>query len=500
MKRKVANFFLYLFIFISILLLFSSIWVHKKFGLINYDSLLYTISNGLEGTESGMINSYILYPFMSSILIIFSIMFFNYFFKKELSSNIPVINIVLFNKIKKEINIFFFVYSFRIVIAIIIFCFCFICVIFDFKFIDYLKNRNDYSLFIEENYSDPKTTNIEFKEKRNLIHIFVESLEYTYADKQNGGAFDYNLIPNLTELKNNNTSFTNSFGGGFYNPRGTGWTAGGMVGQTSGIGLFTTLDGNSFGDNDNFLPGVYSLGDVLEENGYKNVLFIGSDADFGNRRSYFVNHGNYEIKDYNYAIRMGYIPEDYFVWWGYEDSKLFEFAKKEIINLSKENQPFNFTMLTTNTHHGGGYLEPDSSNIYEVEQFNIIVNTDKQLYEFINWIKDQDFYENTTIVVTGDHLSMEPDLFNNLGDYRRTNFNLFINPYRDALNKNNRLFSTFDIYPTIIDSIGGVIEGDRLGLGTDLFSNKQTLYEQFGIDVVEIELNKNSLFYTNKIK
>ena len=48
---------------------------------------------------------------------------------------------------------------------------------------------------------------------------------------------------------------------------------------------------------------------------------IGSDATFGGRRNYFTQHGNYNIKDYNYAIEQGWIPEDYKVWWGYEDQK-----------------------------------------------------------------------------------------------------------------------------------------------------------------------------------
>ena len=45
--------------------------------------------------------------------------------------------------------------------------------------------------------------------------------------------------------------------------------------------------------------------------------------------SYFTQHGQYEIYDYYTAIEKGKIPEDYYVWWGFEDSKLYEYAKEE---------------------------------------------------------------------------------------------------------------------------------------------------------------------------
>ena len=36
------------------------------------------------------------------------------------------------------------------------------------------------------------------------------------------------------------------------------------------------------------------------------------------------------------------------------------------------------------------------------------------------------------------------------------------------------------MFPTLLASIGVKIEGDRLGLGTNLFSGKPTLFEQNG--------------------
>jgi len=84
----------------------------------------------------------------------------------------------------------------------------------------------------------------------------------------------------------------------------------------------------------------------LAQEGYSQTLLIGSDATFGGRRLYFTEHGNYDIVDYNYALQSGMIPADYKVWWGYEDQRLFGFAKEKLLELSNQEEPFNLTMLT----------------------------------------------------------------------------------------------------------------------------------------------------------
>ena len=74
---------------------------------------------------------------------------------------------------------------------------------------EYVKNQLDDSSFIEDNYADPKDVNIEFPEKkRNLIYIYMESIESTYADSASGGAFAYNNIPELTALSKEGENFS----------------------------------------------------------------------------------------------------------------------------------------------------------------------------------------------------------------------------------------------------------------------------------------------------
>ena len=120
----------------------------------------------------------------------------------------------------------------------------------------------------------------------------------------------------------------------------------------------------------------------------------------------------------------------------------------------------------------------------------------RQLVEFIRWIQQQPFYENTTIVLVGDHLTMDSDFCANVSpECQRGVLNIFVNAPVMAVNTKNRIASTMDMFPTTIAALGGEIEGDRLGLGTNLFSGRPTLAEELGMDQLNAEVRKNSLFY-----
>ena len=56
-----------------------------------------------------------------------------------------------------------------------------------------------------------------------------------------------------------------------------------------------------------------------------------------------------------------------------------------------------------------------------------------------------------------------------------------------------------DLYPTTLAAMGVQIEGDRIGLGTNLFSDKETILEKYGDVKVQQELSKGSSFYRKKI-
>ena len=374
---------------------------------------------------------------------------------------------------------------------------------------EYLVSQKKESHFIEQNYVDPRTTKITFPDKkRNLIYIYLESMESTFASKGDGGGLDFNCIPELTTLAEENTNFSNSdkLGGGYPAYGGT-WTMAGFFSQTSGIPIKNseqTDDVNAtLAEQSSFSSQARNLEDILADEGYNQCFMIGSDATFGGRRAYFESHGKgqTEICDYNTAKENGQIPEDYYVWWGYEDQKLFANAQEKLTELSSKDEPFNFTMLTVDTHFEDGYVCEQCQNEFGDNQYaNVMACSSRQVDAFVKWIQQQPFYENTTIVISGDHLTMDSDFCNDVSeDYERSVYNVFIN-LPEGLDTSfekthNREFATLDMFPTTLAAMGVTIEGDRLALGVNLFSDEQTLTEQYGRKGLDKELMKKSKFY-----
>ena len=363
--------------------------------------------------------------------------------------------------------------------------------------------------FIVDNYEKPTSSTISFpSRKRNLIHIYLESFENSFLSKELGGNIDVNLMPELTELANEGYVFSDTSRkfGGPQEMTGTTWSIASMVNQTSGIPMIMPDCGNYYGSADKFLPNTLTLMDILTEQGYEQTVMFGADGNSGSLKYYFTNHGNTTVFDLGYARRNGLVPDNYNVWLGFEDDKLYEFAKDEITRLYETGKPFNFTMETADTHRPGGYLSKNAPRPYESSYANAIAYSSSQVVEFVRWIQEQPFYDNTTIILIGDHLSMDTDFFEEYGftdDYDRSTFNLILNPAPnvDVSNErifHNRLWSNVDMFPTILASMGVEIEGERLGIGTNLFSGKSTIIDEYGLEYVNNEIMKNNSYYDNE--
>ena len=334
---------------------------------------------------------------------------------------------------------------------------------------------------------------------KNLIHIYVESLETTYASVEDGGAQEINYIPNLTSLalSKDNVSFSdNDRLGGFSVASGSDWTMGALFSATSGLPFAFPIQQNSMDKHEVFASGVTTMGDILEQEGYVQEFLCGSRGEFAGRKDYFEQHGNYEVFDYNTAIERGYIEKDHKVWWGYEDYILYEIAKDEALRLADTGQPFNLTFLTVDQHHVGGYVCPKCDDEYDEPLANVLACGDRLIMDFIDWCKQQDFYDDTVVVITGDHPRMDTVLVEDVAYDDRQIYNCFINAAKTpAQSTQNRIFTSQDIFPTVLSAMGFEIEGDRLGLGTDMFSAMPTLAEEMGLDQYKEELNKSSMYY-----
>jgi phosphoglycerol transferase len=355
--------------------------------------------------------------------------------------------------------------------------------------------------FIAENFVEADDVEITFpSKKRNLIYIFLESTEMTYADRENGGAFEKNVIPELTALAQENECFSgegNELNGGF-SLSGSTWTTGAMFAMGTGAPLKVAINGNHIDSEENFFPGIASLGTILQKEGYKQELLIGSYAVFGGRDIFYKGHGDFEIRDYDYALKNGRIPSDYRVFWGYEDEKLFQFAKEDLEELSAGEEPFNLTMLTVDTHFEDGYHCRLCRDDFGEQYADAFACASRQVTEFVEWVQQQDFYENTTIVICGDHCTMDTDFCKNVpDDYPRRVYVAIINgknPDEETWTSRHRDYSTMDLFPTTLAAMNVRIEGNRLGLGTNLYSEEETLIEKHGVSTCNSLVGRPSAF------
>ena len=91
---------------------------------------------------------------------------------------------------------------------------------------------------------------------------------------------------------------------------------------------------------------------------------------------------------------------------------------------------------------------------------------------------------------------MDTDLVNGATNTSRKVYNCFLNPAKvPSTSTEGRGLTQLDMFPTILSSLGFEIPGNRLGMGTDLFSDAPTLLEELGYDYLSTELQKQSKFY-----
>lgn len=491
-RKKIWNVFtvlLLLILAVGVTMNYAVFYFKNHFGEVPLGQLLYHIHTHLDGTDISSNRTALI-----TAIIIFVV--------------VLILAIILHIICKKrEFEIGFF--GGMIMIAGIFVINAGINAYYHFDVKSYYKYIHESSKLYENYYIDGKGVDFNFSNnKRNLIYIFLESMELTYADVESGGAMHENYISELTKLALENECFSgDNLLNGPHHVMGATYTMGGLSAQTSGTPINENLLGTeilnlTWESDNNYLPGVWTIGDVLNAQGYNQELLIGSVGDFAGRASFFRGHGNYMINDYDEAIKEGRIASDYKVWWGYEDKKLFEFAKEDLLKLSSAGQPFNLTLLTADTHFTDGYVCDLCNNEFDLQYSNVIACSSKQTNDFIDWVKKQDFYDNTTIVICGDHLTMDSMYIDeqNASSFDRRTYMTIINSVVEKENNNmNRVYTTLDMYPTTLAAMGVEFDGDRLGLGVNLYSNTPTLAEELGLDALNIELMKNSKYYTSEL-
>ncbi|MFS2006231.1 sulfatase-like hydrolase/transferase [Duganella sp. CT11-25] len=311
------------------------------------------------------------------------------------------------------------------------------------------------------NYVQPASVAVAAQKPKNLVLIYVESLEQGYSAKS---AFKRDLLAPLTAL--NGISFAD-----YQQAPGTGWTIAAIVATQCGVPLerVTIFDGNTQGQAlSSFLKNAVCLTDLLEQRGYRNVFMGGASTNFAGKDKFLNQHHYHEVYGRDEWLKSGVAASD-MNGWGLYDVDLFARAKTKLRELSGSGQKFNLTLLTVDTHEPEGHLS-DSCAKKGFSGFDGVVScTAQEVAEFVRYAKDNGYLENTNIVILGDHLSRKNPLTPQLSQLsERTIFNSFIS--KDAPAPNRKQLLHFDLMPTILEFTGYAIPDGRMGLGYSAFN------------------------------
>ena len=458
-------------------------WTLGYWHDITFDEIVFYLSSPLEGTAGNVINAFIFKVVVPTVAAVILFVVLSALFRKKKKEKAGKAFAVILITAALIVSVIQLVRADR-----------------RYGILRYIRSQNSTSDFVDTYYVAPSKENVKFPgKKRNLVYIYLESMETTFTDKAHGGDFKDDVIPELRELAlEDGECFEGSHErlNGGHVITGATYTMSGIVAQTAGIPIAGGKTNAASTYADSFYPGIRALGDILKDEGYEQAFMCGSPVSFGSRKTYLKSHGIDDFFDYDYAAANNYIPKGYKVWWGFEDSKLFEFAKIKAADMASKDKPFCLTILTADTHFEDGYVCELCGDKFDTQYSNVMACSSRQVTEFVRWLQKQDFYEDTTIILSGDHITMDADYCNGVDkEYERRTYTNIINSPAKPVNDRHREYTTFDMFPTTLAAIGAKISGNRLGLGTDLYSDSPTLYERFGRQTLEDELTKDSAFF-----
>jgi phosphoglycerol transferase len=341
------------------------------------------------------------------------------------------------------------------------------------------------SQLYREHYVNPDSVKITApQQSKNLIVVFLESMETNFA----------RYTPEIDSL------FKQwGFPPGGVNVSGTSWTIAGITGKLCGIPLNMPLGIDEYhGKLPTYLPHARCIMNVLANQEYEQVYVQGTSGDFTQKRDFWRVHGNVAIHDIEYFKENKKIPQDYNVFWGFEDRKLYGFVKEELDSLALLNKPFALYMLTVDTHQPFGYTDDLCQVKFTDEQGKFpqaLRCASMQLGEFLDWAGKQPWFANTVIAVMGDHTMEMLSTKANVPLHEKLYWTNFILNSALPRPEKERQYSSLDMFPTLLEAMGFSLESRAMGLGKSLYSNEPTLLERYGQKALDSLLRERSIQY-----
>jgi phosphoglycerol transferase MdoB-like AlkP superfamily enzyme len=154
------------------------------------------------------------------------------------------------------------------------------------------------------------------------------------------------------------------------------------------------------------------LSKLFKEKGYNTPFFYGGEPEFANIKSYLL-HGGFDP----IISKNDFAAQDMNSKWGAHDGVV---VKRVLKDLNKSTKPFFATWLTLSSH------EPFETPVPEVIKgksntakfLNSLHYTDQVINDFINQCRQQPWWDNTVVIITGDHGHPLPENGNKADEFR----------------------------------------------------------------------------------
>lgn len=340
------------------------------------------------------------------------------------------------------------------------------------------SDLNDIISFVKKHYAAPNSSMYGIAKGRNVIVIHLESFEQFLINfKLNGKE----VTPFLNSLYNSNDTYSFS---NFFNQVGQGKTSDAEnLLETSTYGLsqgslFSTLG------SDNTFEAAPAI--LKQTSGYTSAVFHGNSGSFWNRDNTYKNMGYQYFFDSSYYNTSSNNLTEY----GLKDKLLFHDSVKYLERLQ---QPFYAKFITVSNHFP---FELDKQNTTfkaantgdsSVDNYFVTAHyLDQAVKEFFEYLKKSGLYDNSIIVIYGDHygisdsrnlklaslLGKSASTWNSYDDaqMQRVPFMIHI-PGTTTGGVQTQYGGEVDVLPTLLHLLG-INTSKYIQFGTDLFSKQ----------------------------
>ncbi|WP_010651396.1 LTA synthase family protein [Oceanobacillus massiliensis] len=337
--------------------------------------------------------------------------------------------------------------------------------------------------YTKSKYAEPNAEYFGTGKGKNIIKIHLESFQSFLINYELHGE---EVTPFLNSLVNDESQDFTYFDN-FFHQTEQGKTADAeLIMDTSLYGLpqgaaFMTKGENTF----QALPAILD-----QQQDYTSAVFHGDGKSFWNRDEIYKALG---INQYFYDIFYDMSPENV-INYGLKDKPFFEQA---VPLMEGMDQPFYAHMMTLTHHHpfivdeGEATIEPAETGDATVDgYFQTARYLDESLEQFFNDLKESGLYEDSIIMIYGDHYGISDNHNRAMeqitgeeitplknADMQRVPYLIRI-PGVDGQGTNHEYSGQIDVMPTLMHILG-IDALDHIVFGTDMFSEDHKEYVPF---------------------